>query len=303
MYTDIDRIKLHFKYCALIAVIILIGITTDRWSSNKDFTTYLSNAATMTSLFLGIVAILYSFISNDSMSKSLGSITSITDEVRNVRNEVEEFVGVAKQTNDEGSKNNKNLSNTSHEISSSISTLKSTLESITNQNQELQHLIQAIPTRIEQIESKVDDVARAIGEKPQQPAASPTEVPSAVVDRALARASLNQNLLMHACVLAASSKKNLSIEDVCKAISWRGPNNLQGFLGGLHAMQLCNRKIIEGREKCYTIDLVHPQLSKRSKEYYNEYINRVYKDKPEELQGWASKIENIDLLFSSDHVA
>jgi len=64
-----EKIKIHFFYCILILVIAIIAIATDRWTAQKDFTAYLSNAATMTSLLLGLVAIFYSFISNDGLSK------------------------------------------------------------------------------------------------------------------------------------------------------------------------------------------------------------------------------------------
>lgn len=303
MYTELDRIRLHFKYCALIAFILFIGVATDRWSSSKDFTIYLSNAATMTSLFLGIVAILYSFVSNDSMSKSLGSITTITDEVRSVRGEVESFVKTAKQINEEGSRTNQGLDAASQEITDSINMLKFTLESITNQNQGLQNLIQAIPTRMEQIEFKVDDVARVIGEKPQSPTAKPSEVSDAVVDLALARATLNQNLLMHACVLAAKNNKTLSLDEFCKSIFWKAPNHCQGFLGGLHALQICTRNFIEGQEKCYAIELVHPHLLKSSRDYYIDYVNKNFKDKPEELKIWSDKISNLESLMTADHAA
>lgn len=75
---------------------VIIAIATEKWSSKGEFTTYLSNAATMTSLFLGVVAIFYSFVSNDSMSRSLGSITTITSEVGAVRDEINNFVGITK---------------------------------------------------------------------------------------------------------------------------------------------------------------------------------------------------------------
>ncbi|MDZ4057086.1 MAG: hypothetical protein U1D69_08985, partial [Polynucleobacter sp.] len=64
MSTEVDRISLHFKYCVLILGMIIIAVATDRWTARQDFTTLLSNAATMTSLVLALVAIFYSFISN-----------------------------------------------------------------------------------------------------------------------------------------------------------------------------------------------------------------------------------------------
>ena len=61
MEQSCEKLSLHFKYCGFIAVMVVVAIATERWSTSKDFTTYLSNAATMTSLLLGVVAIFYSF--------------------------------------------------------------------------------------------------------------------------------------------------------------------------------------------------------------------------------------------------
>jgi hypothetical protein len=95
---DYERLVLHFRYCGLIAVMIFIFVVTDRWTDKGDFTSYLSNAATMTSLILGVVAIFYSFISNDGMSRSLGSVNTVADEVRQVRGDIKEFAQQTKRS-------------------------------------------------------------------------------------------------------------------------------------------------------------------------------------------------------------
>ena len=124
MNNDAERIALHFKYCALILVMIIVAVATDRWTAQKDFTAYLSNAATMTSLVLGLVAIFYSFISNDSLSKSLGSITTVATEVRDAKAEISRYVDLSKQATGASADNAALLKDASESVGTSLSSLQ-----------------------------------------------------------------------------------------------------------------------------------------------------------------------------------
>lgn len=300
MNADAERLGLHFKYCALIAVMLVIAIATERWSSSKEFTTYLSNAATMTSLFLGVVAIFYSFVSNDSMSRSLGSITTITTEVRDVRNEIEDFANLTKQATDVSSSNTALVRDASATLTTSLTSFHETLNALSTQNETLKGLVSSLPTRIEQLETKVGDVAKAIGEKPQQevPPVTAADLSDRAVDRFLARATLNQDLLAYACVLADAKQKPLSITEFAKAVEWDAPNQLIGFLSCMHAIQLCSRKVVEGQEKIYIISAVHPKLNAKSRNYYVRYITETYASDADERQKWMGKITNVDAIFA-----
>jgi hypothetical protein len=299
-----DVLAIHFKYCMFIAVMILITIATDRWSSSKDFTTYLSNAATMTSLVLGVIAILYSFVSNDSMARSLGSITTVTDQVRQVKEQIAEYVMLTADSTQAVQSSGSQIRDASDVISGSLVNLDETLKELTSQNQELRTLLGALPTRFEQLETKVGDFARAVGEKPvsAQPATLITaaEFAPQVIAKFFARASLSQNLLTHACVLSYQSKKPLAIPDLCKAIGFDLPNGFQGFLNCMNAIQLCWRKPIDGKEKTYMINFVHPELVGQSKSYYVKYIDETYSDKPEEKAKWLEKLDRVEQLFASE---
>ena len=299
MNADAEKLALHFKYCALIAVMLIIAIATERWSTSKDFTTYLSNAATMTSLFLGVVAIFYSFVSNDSMSRSLGSITTITAEVRDVRNEIEEFVTLTQRATDVSANNTVLVRDASATLTTSLGSLHETINALSVQNETLKGLVSSLPTRIDQLETKFEDVAKAIGEKPQhsQSPVSSADLSNRAINRFLARATLNQNLLAHACVLAASEKKPLSITEFTEAIEWDAPNQLQGFLSCMHAMQLCSRKSIEGQEKTYTLSAVHPELQAISRTYYMSYVTETYANADDDREKWLAKLIKVEALF------
>lgn len=262
MNNDAERIALHFKYCALILVMIIVAVATDRWTAQKDFTAYLSNAATMTSLVLGLVAIFYSFISNDSLSKSLGSITTVATEVRDAKAEISRYVDLSKQATGASADNAALLKDASESVGTSLSSLQGTLHAISEQNQTLQSLVAKLPARMDQLESKVVDVAKSIGEKPAQPqsAASSTDISPRVVERFLARPSLSYNLVTYAFVLAARKKMPVSIEALCKAISLEQPSTMNGFMMAMSASQLLSRKTVEGQVKTYEVTSIHPDL-------------------------------------------
>lgn len=300
MNTEIEKLTLHFKYCGLIAVMLIIAISTERWSSTNQFTTYLSNAATMTSLLLGVVAIFYSFISNDSMSRSLGSISTITAEVRDVRNEIGEFVDLTKQATITATNNTELVRNASVTLTSSMETLHETLVSLATQNETLRGLVSSLPTQIDQLDTKVVDFAKAIGEKPlqNQPTVTSTDLSAKAIELFLNRSSLTQNLLAIACVVAVSKGKNLSIPNFATAISWDAPNQQQGFLSCMHAIQLCSRRAVEGQNKVYKIISVHPELQAQSRTYYMNYINSNYPDGSEEKQVWLERLARVEELFN-----
>jgi hypothetical protein len=296
-----EALALHFKYCALIAIMLLIAVATERWSLSKEFTTYLSNAATMTSLLLGVVAIFYSYISNDGMSRSLGSISTVSAEVREVRTDIQKFADQTKDSAQSAETNTKLVRDASAQLSETMDSLNETLHQLSGQNDVLKGLVSSLPTRLDQLESRFGDVAKAIGEK-QKPATgdtSPSALTAEAVDTFLSRASFNQNLFCIACVLAAEKKQSLDIVAFCKAIDWNGATTLTGFLSCMHAVKLCSRTGIEGKDRVFSMKSVHPNLTSRAKEYFVEFLDRSYAEKPDDRAKWTGKISAVEALFAA----
>lgn len=297
---EAERISLHFKYCALILVMMLIAVATDRWTAQKDFTTYLSNAATMTSLVLGLVAIFYSYISNDGLSKSLGSIATVSADVRDSKTEIARYVDLTKDAVSATQTNASLLTEASNDVHGALSTLDTTLKAISEQNEKLQTLVSHLPTRMDQLETKMGDVAKALGEKPSQPrsAATAADISTRVVDRFLARPSLSYNLVTYAFVLAARTKKPISMESLAKAVELNQPSTMNGFLLAMNAMQLLSRSSAEGQDRTYNVIAIHPDLDAKTKPYIDQYIEKNYVNKPAEKADWLRRLSNIEELFA-----
>lgn len=299
-----ETLALHFKYCALIAVMLLIAIATERWSSKEDFTTYLSNAATMTSLLLGVVAIFYSFISNDGMSRSLGSINTVSSEIRDIRADIQRFADQTRDSTRAAEANNEIVRGSSSALSSTMESLNETLRAISSQNEMLKGLVGELPIRLDQLEVKFGDVAKAIGEKPTSTAAiADADISSKAVDAFLARATYFENLFTIACVISAGTKKPLDVPAFCKAVDWNAPVTLVGFLRCMHAAALCNRTAVEGKDKTFNVTSIHPHLTHIARTYFSEYVQKTFKDKPEDRAKWEGKLAAVEALFSSGALA
>lgn len=296
---EADRISLHFKYCTVMLVMILVAVITDRWTAQKDFTTYLSNAATLTSLVLGLVAIFYSYISNDGLSKSLGSLITVSDAVRDSKTEIARYVEITKDAVAATETNASVLKGASKDVHGALSTLDSTLKSISDQNEKLQTLVAHLPTRIDQLESKMGDVAKALGEKPERPqaAASSSEISLPVIERFLTRPSLSYNLVTYAFVLAARAKKPVSMESLSNAIELSQPSTMNGFMLGMNAFQLLSRSPVKGLERVFKVTDIHPDLDAKTKPYIDKYIEENYLEGSSEKANWLRKLKNIEELF------
>lgn len=280
---------------------LLIFVATERWSSTNEFTTYLSNAATMTSLLLGVVAIFYSFISNDGMSRSLGGISTVTNDVREARADIKTFVDQTKESARIAEVNNEMVRNASSELSDTMQSLSGTLEALSKQNENLQNLMSSIPTKFDQWEVRFGNVAKAVGEKPQVGTGTfqNTALTDNAVDSFLKRATLSQNLLCIACVCAYEKKIDLDMKAFVTAIEWNGPIQLAGFLACMHAIQLCSRNVVEGPHSIFAITAIHPRLKERAKPYLVEYLEKTYKDAQEDREKWLAKVSAVEALFAA----
>jgi hypothetical protein len=73
---------IHYRYTIGILVGLMIILLTIKWTELESVANYISFAATVASLLLAVVAIIYSFLSNNSFSSSVSKIEIAADTVR-----------------------------------------------------------------------------------------------------------------------------------------------------------------------------------------------------------------------------
>lgn len=286
------KIKLHFFYCSVIFVMIIIAIATDRWTLLPKFTEFLSNAATMTSLVLGLIAIFYSFIANDGLSKSLGSIGAVSEEIKSSKEQIVQQVAVGTETIKAAERSAFMIDSASSSISSSLTSLSATLSAI-------QTHTEGLPTRLDQLETKVIDATRSLGQKPEPKSVSNTKlVDPEIVQTFLEKSVLVANLLTYACVLANKNNKEVEFALFCTAIGINVENYSRGFFASMDAIQLIKTKLTSSEPRTYRVIEIHPALVSNTKSYILGYLDRQYKDKsPENYKKWSTAVENLENLY------
>jgi len=73
--------RIHFGYIISFLIIVIIALVTIKWGAIKELTNYITFALTLTSLVLAILAIVYSFFSNSSMTKNISNLEEASNKI------------------------------------------------------------------------------------------------------------------------------------------------------------------------------------------------------------------------------
>jgi hypothetical protein len=94
---DRDTVRVHFFYVALILGLCNVLLVTFNWTTLQGFTKYLSVAATVTSLVLGVLAIIYGFVSSGTINQSLGSVESSASKLTTIAADLRSVLEVGQE--------------------------------------------------------------------------------------------------------------------------------------------------------------------------------------------------------------
>jgi len=254
----------------------------------------------MSSLMLAVVAIFYSFISNDSLSRSLGSINTVSTDVREATGEISRLVASSTESNNSSIKVASAMERTSQGIESSLETLKRTLENITEQNSELRTALALIPEKIEKLELSVTDATRNMTRPKPDSSTFRTQnstLPSGAIQKFMSRSPLSCNILTYAACLAKNSKKHLDIREFSIATGMpKSAAYFNGFLVSMHSIGLINLVQIEDLSRTYEIKNVEAQLEDRIKTYFTEYISEHLE--AQEIDEWEQRLLAVEGIFA-----
>ena len=299
-----EKIKIHFFYCILILVIAIIAIATDRWTAQKDFTAYLSNAATMTSLLLGLVAIFYSFISNDGLSKSLGNIATVSDEVKQSKNEISQYLELTKSSTDTARANADSINRVSEHVTATLSTLQDALDAVKFQTETLNANVISLPARFDQLESSVNLATKSLEEKKAVPLSSVAAkgelsgdgISDGVARRFLASSALVYNFLMYACVLSKQKNVSFSLNKFCMAInySWNAP--FAGFIACMASIGLVDIDY-DVSYPDFKMQGINSVLEAETESYIQNYLLDRYKNESLKQEELMSHFKNVQAIF------
>ena len=294
----------NFFYVTILLGSIIVVLASHKWTPQPGFTEYLGNAATLASLLLALVAIVYSFISSEGISKSLGQISSIASAVSESRDEVRELLKTAKSLNDSSEESLRFNRETSELIGKDLTRLGEVVASLQSGSRDLQATVKELPLRLGQIEGRFDGIEQMLNEKRQPDERRDTTLSrqsmfhtEEAVLSFLESSAIDENLLTVAIVLAHKSEKPLSVDDFCKSIGASVKNKSIGFVACLEALGIVQTEIESTVPRTYQIREVDEMLSRKASEYFQEYLQRVKSGNPDHYTKWSTKYESVKLLF------
>lgn len=221
--------SLHYRYVIFMLLAATVFLMTDRWTGKGDFTQYLSNAATMTSLLLGVIAIFYSFISNSTMSSSLGSISEVSKDVREVGDQIAEYHENSASLMTAGQKSTAAMENFSKHIGSNLTEFHALLKDMDTKNIAMRDMMASMPTKIDQLEEKFNQVSSLM--QKQKPVSTTTSNGSDWnLKRFTKRSSPAENLMTYACILHAEAEKLFDLEKVIKVLNLSKISDMNHFI-------------------------------------------------------------------------
>ncbi|MFN9485631.1 MAG: hypothetical protein ACK6BM_03170 [Cyanobacteriota bacterium] len=211
-----QKMSIHYRYWLLILILSLIAVVTEKWSQSPNFTTYLSNAATLTSLLLGLVAIFYSFISNDSLSRGLGGISIVSQEISDSKDQIAGYLRDTDDINASIALSRGSIEQARSELAGDLIELKSLLQGVREESRELGSIVSNIPPRRERVETGMEGIFSLLQAPQTESTQRNREDPSkeSFEKEFLNRSSLDLNLLIVALCQSASSNKAIKCRNL-----------------------------------------------------------------------------------------
>lgn len=297
------RTKLHFVYCMVIAAIFFIGEATSTWSKQKDFTVYLSNAATMTSLFLGLVAIFYSFISNNGLSQSLGSISTVASDVKESRSQIAHFIEVTKQAASEGQERARDIKLLSDDIRDNLEQVKLSIGTVARQHSELNSVLAQIPKGFDDLR---DTVGKAFAEKTSvvdDGSHFVSHLNRHAIERFIYNSSKYGMFAIYAITLAFKSKKLISPSIISNAIRVGDDSNSDYFLAymvSMNAFDIIDFVEKDSEDSMFAIDGMNSHLTSLSLDREKMFVFMGLSDG--EKERWIPIFDRIEEKFKGSQV-
>jgi hypothetical protein len=224
------RLKLHFSYVTVILIAIIVLLATYHWTEIKGFTDYLTAAGTMVSIVLGVLAIIYSFVSGDSVSRSLGNVASAASELQAARQDFSNIVTAASDLTTLSRASSSELNELLGVVRTEVQELRAASTKLGESTEGIAQTVGQMPARLDKIDSRLDESLKGAKQRTSAPPVSGGEE---LAMKVVKGASQYGKALLYAVSLGKFSGKSFSL----KASPFVGADEYSyGFLLALHAV-------------------------------------------------------------------
>lgn len=253
--------KIHISYIIGFLITMIIGLITIKWNNIPNLVDYITFALTLSSLVLSLLAIIYSFVSNNKFSESIGALNNVSDEVLD---------------------SSKKLNLITDDLSIKVAEIPEHLKNVEEKAEKTHQLIESMKIEKENTSvstSEVEGVAKH----------------EFSVDKFLSVSSFNGKALLYALSLSFNQKKSFLLQDIFDS----NRDYVWGYFIATSSMGLIEytetQKVILVTNLNPIIDKRIKDIAFTAARKYDD------NQKPEDLVNfsWVSKLENIELYFNN----
>lgn len=247
-----SNLEIHFFYVTLILTAMIILLATAKWTEIPKFTDYLGAAATITSLVLGLLAIIYAYISNDSLSQATGVVSEAANEAQNATTKISSLLDTVEKIGIDTALNKQQLSGVIDELKSQMCVLANTTEALDGHSKAISTILPDIPKELDRIGKRLDDFAQLNSPSRSAQVALDDQQRSAVIGLVLEEASGSGLLLLYSVWFAKS--KNLRFPLRKFSTSFSSADYMLGYFIAIKSLGLIQAKPIKDRQNGYQIE-------------------------------------------------
>ena len=265
--------RLHTYYISGILVFIIIELVTGLCMGNahhSDILSYVSFAATLSSLIMSVVAIIFTIVTSNRGEEQYMKIDNASDKVADSLGRFAEKTEIIDKSVEE-------FKDIARDLSSQMDSLYKEMGGTHNEVSEVKRMLTDQQLHIEAAVPKDKDTKR--GENSQQ-----------FVESFLSISSFSGNIALYACVLAKDNSKSFSLKQISK---WDDVAYKFGFL-----IAAVSAGLIQGivtPDTCNITDYL-PELKDGLTAAIDSYINRQTDEKIK--QEFIDAKQNIIAIFS-----
>jgi hypothetical protein len=246
-------VEIHFFYVVLILGMALILVATREWTAIEKFTDYLTAAGTMSSLVLGVLAIIYSFVSSRQQSDVLGSIESASRNVSQVVGQMNALTISAESLQNRAETRTESMIELVSQLRVSLDSLQTTTQELTSKSEDIAGKVGSVQSQLESM---------------GQSSKSPLEDGEIWNEKSLGN-FLQNSSVWGLCAITLIVQANKSADHILHVAKYsenggpKGVGYLQGYLVCLDAAGMFDISSHDGgTDLAYKLNEINPLLEK-----------------------------------------
>lgn len=286
-----SRLKIHFFYVTVFLIGSIVLLATSRWTGIDGFTDYLTAAGTMISIVLGVLAIIYSFVSGDSISKSLGSVSAAAADLQEARQEFSNLVTAAAGLTNASRASSVELNDVLDVVRLEVKDLRAASAKLNESTEGIAKTIGQMPERLDKIDGRLQE---SFKNSAQRAKTEPTADAEALTNKLLISGSNFGRALIYALALAKETGKPVLLSS--KPFEF-GEEYCYGFMMALGSIGILRYSVTDRENREFEVKQFNMASS-----IVKKVAEEALRDDATGLDSLKEMLEELDEMFSEEVV-